>query len=151
MACKHICGCVVRYFYNCFSAPYNFAFLWLLQTMNDITVFNWLCAEQMLSVSLAKSDLYNNVLLKAFVHCWFKSENCIIPGYVLYSLFFLCVFFPLSHLKTQAEHEEGELGKWTKDQSFMRIERYNVETNCLEYNHQLGFEGKRIYHSFCNG
>ncbi len=50
---------------------------------------------------------------KAFVHCWFKSENCIIPGYVLCSLFCSCVFFPLSHLKTEAELDEGELGKWT--------------------------------------
>ncbi len=38
-----------------------------------------------------------------------------------------------------------------KDQSFMRIERYSVETKRLEYNHQLGFEGESIYNSFCNG
>lgn len=38
-----------------------------------------------------------------------------------------------------------------KDQSFMRIESYSVETKRSEYNHQLGFEKKRIYRSFCNG
>ncbi len=39
-------------------------------------------------------------------------------------------------------------GSWVneqcvKDQSFMRIERYSVETKRLEYNHQLGFEGEK--------